>query len=122
PLYKRIAGIGEQPRMPMEGDPLAAAEIELVRAWIDQGAEWPDAAGGDVTEAKKKHWAFIAPRRPALLQVRNSHWPANPIDNFVLARLEKEGLIPSPEADRVTLLRRLSLDLIRFSAPTPDIS
>ena len=112
PLYKRIAGIGEQPRMPMEGDPLAAAEIELVRSWIDQGAEWPDGANGDVTEVKKKHWAFIAPKRPALPQVKNSHWPPNPIDPFVLARLEKEGLKPSPEADRVTLLRRLSLDLI----------
>ena len=110
-LYKRIAGIGEQVRMPMEGEPLPAAEIALVRAWIDQGAEWPDGMGADVAEVKR-HWAFIPPKRPAVPRVRNSRWPANPIDSFVLARLEKEDLAPSPEADRVTLLRRVSLDLI----------
>ena len=110
-LYKRIAGIGDQPRMPMEGDPLPAAEIEMVRAWIDQGAEWPDGMGADVAEVKR-HWAFIPPKRPDVPRVRNSRWPANPIDSFVLTRLEKEEIAPSPEADRVTLLRRLSLDLI----------
>src|SRR5262245_51938363 len=110
-LYKRIAGIGAQARMPMEGDPLPDAEIALVRTWIDQGAEWPDGTGADVAEVKR-HWAFIPPKRPAVPRIGNSRWPANPIDNFVLARLEKEGLPPSPEADRVTLLRRLSLDLI----------
>jgi Protein of unknown function (DUF1553)/Protein of unknown function (DUF1549)/Planctomycete cytochrome C len=110
-LYRRIAGIGEQPRMPMEGEPLLAAEIALVRAWIDQGAEWPDSVGADVAEVKR-HWAFTPPQRPSLPKIRNSQWPANPIDYFVLARLEKEGLAPSPLADRVTLLRRLSLDLI----------
>ena len=112
PLYKRIAGIGEQPRMPMGGEPLAAAEIALIRAWIDQGAEWPDAASGDVTEVKKKHWAFIAPSVLPCPRSGMHTGRSNPIDNFVLARLEKEGLAPSPEADRVTLLRRLSLDLI----------
>jgi hypothetical protein len=62
--------------------------------------------------ASKKHWAFVAPVRPELPPVKNAAWVRNPIDRFVLARLEREGLMPSPEADRVALARRLSLDLV----------
>ncbi len=110
PLYKRIAGIGEETRMPMGGKPLDAATIASIRAWIDQGAAWPDGAGVATAEVKK-HWAFIPPERPALPKVSNPAWVRTPIDAFILARLDKEGLRPSPEADKVTLLRRLSLDL-----------
>lgn len=110
PLYKRIAGIGEETRMPMGGKPLDAATIASIRAWIDQGAAWPDGAGVATAEVKK-HWAFIPPERPALPKVSNPAWARTPIDAFILARLDKEGLRPSPEADKVTLLRRLSLDL-----------
>src|SRR5947209_18311947 len=62
--------------------------------------------------AKRDHWAFKAPMRPRAPEVRNKKWVRNPIDNFILARLEKEKLKPAPEADKFTLLRRLSLDLI----------
>ncbi|MCI0628402.1 MAG: PSD1 and planctomycete cytochrome C domain-containing protein [Acidobacteria bacterium] len=110
-LYQRVAGIGEQARMPMGGDPLGAEQIERIRAWIDQGADWPDGVGAAAAEIKK-HWAYVPPKRPELPKVSKARWPANPIDRFVLARLDKEGLAPSPEAGRVTLLRRLSLDLI----------
>ena len=110
-LYQRVAGLGDQARMPMGGQPLEAAQIVLIRNWIDQGADWPEGVGTAAAEVKK-HWAFIAPQRPELPKVNNETWVINPIDRFVLARLEKEGLSPSPEADRVTLLRRLSLDLI----------
>ncbi len=116
-LYKRVAGIGDLARMPFGGNPLDAAQIELIRAWIDQGAEWPDVAAAKPAEATR-HWAFLLPRRPPLPKVNHKTWPRNPIDYFVLARLEKEGLVPSPEADRTTLLRRLSLDLIGLP-PTP---
>ena len=109
-LYRRVAGIGDQPRMPMGGKPLTPAQIEAIKAWIDSGAEWPDTANA-AAAAPKPHWAFNAPQRPPTPKVTNARWMANPIDNFILARLEKEGLSPSPEADRVTLLRRLSLDL-----------
>ena len=109
PLYQRVAGLGGVPQMPMGGK-LASADIELIRTWIEQGADWP----GEV----KKHWAFVPPVRPPLPKVRDTRWPANPIDAFVLAKLEKENLAPSSEADRVTLLRRLSLDLIGLP-PTP---
>ncbi|MBS1828281.1 MAG: PSD1 domain-containing protein [Acidobacteria bacterium] len=117
-LYQRVAGIGEQARMPMGGKPLDAAQIALLKAWIDQGAVWPDGAGSATAEVKK-HWAFVAPKRPALPAVQQKAWVRNPIDAFVLARLEKEGLQPSAEADRITLLRRLSLDLTGLP-PTPD--
>ena len=110
PLYRRVAGLGDQPRMPMGGKPLDASQIELIRLWIDRGAEWPDSATKEVVQVQK-HWAYIPPKRPPLPKVVNARWPRNAIDNFLLARLEREKLIPSPEADRVTLLRRLSLDL-----------
>ena len=112
-LYRRIAGIGDQARMPMKGEALKPEQIALIKAWIDQGAEWPEeSAIRNPQSAIKKHWAFIPPSRPALPEVKNRSWIKTPIDRFILARLEKEGLTPSPEADRVTLLRRLSLDLI----------
>ena len=89
-------------------------------AWIDQGVKWP--AGivlkAAATDDKRNHWAFKAPVRPALPAVKESNWPRTAIDHFILARLEREGLKPSPEADQVTLLRRLYLDLIGLP-PTP---
>jgi hypothetical protein len=111
PLYKRITGIGGLARMPMGGQPLATDQIALIRQWIDEGAEWPEAGNGAAVDVKR-HWAFVSPARPAVPLVRNFAWTRNAIDSFVLARLEREGLKPSPEADKVTLLRRLSLDLI----------
>lgn len=108
-LLARILGAGGEARMPMGGKPLDDRAIGIVRQWINEGAEWPETA----VAAKKApiHWAFVAPARPALPNVRNATWGSNPIDKFVLARLEKEGIAPSPEADKITLLRRLSLDL-----------
>jgi mono/diheme cytochrome c family protein len=121
-LYQRIAGIGDQARMPMGKDPLKLAEIATIKAWIEQGAEWPEeSAIRNPQSAIKQHWAFIAPVRPALPQVKNKAWIKTPIDQFVLARLEKEGLRPSPEADRVTLLRRLSLDLIGLPPTVEEV-
>ena len=105
-----VAGLEPDAIMPPKGEPLTAAEVGLLRAWIDQGANWPQT--GESPEAKKRsHWAFKVPVRPTLPEVKNRKWPLNPIDNFILAQLEKERLKPSPEADRVTLIRRLTLDL-----------
>src|SRR5207253_126441 len=67
----------------------------------------------------KKHWAFKAPIRPAHSETKNKKWAQNPIDAFILAKLEKENLSPAPEADRVTLFRRLCLDLTGLP-PTPE--
>jgi hypothetical protein len=96
--------------MPQKGDPLTTEQIGLLRAWIDQGAAWPASASVQISDPRN-HWAFKAPVRPPLPTVKNHKWPKNPIDHFVLARLEEEKLAPSPEADRPTLLRRVSLDL-----------
>ena len=86
--------------MPPAGERLKPQEIELIKAWIEQGAPY------------QRHWAFVKPDRPELPQVSNRDWPKNEIDYFVLARLEKEDLEPSSEADKYALIRRLSLDLI----------
>src|SRR5260370_42023112 len=115
-LYQRVAGLSDQARMPMGGK-LSADQIEKIRTWIDQGAEWP--AIPTSTAPTKKHWAFIAPVRPTTPKVNQAKWVSNPVDAFILARLETEKLAPSPEAGRTTLLRRLSLDLICLP-PTPD--
>lgn len=107
-LYRRVMGLDDQPRMPMGGK-LAASEIAAIKKWIDAGAVWPDSAAAPAAEASK-HWAFIPPKRPP---------GAGGVDLFVRARLAKEGLQPSPPADRVTLLRRASLDVIGLP-PTPE--
>jgi mono/diheme cytochrome c family protein len=96
--------------MPPKGDRLTAQQIGILRAWIDEGVPWPESASVKAIDPRK-HWAFKAPTRPPLPSVKNKHWPRNAIDNFVLAKLEAEKLRPSPEADRATLLRRISLDL-----------
>ncbi|MDQ1473866.1 MAG: hypothetical protein QOJ99_5346 [Bryobacterales bacterium] len=115
-IYKRIAGVGNLARMPMGGT-LSETQIAAVKSWIDAGANWPDNVAS--TTPKKKHWAFIPPVRPTFPTVQNAKWVRNPIDRFVLAKLESEGLAPSAEADKVTLLRRASLDLIGLP-PTPE--
>ncbi len=109
-LFARIAGLGDQPRMPMGGKALDPAQIATVKKWIEQGADWP-VAGVAASDAPK-HWAFVPPKRPSLPSTTTSKWVANPVDAFILAKLEKEGMQPSVEADKITLLRRLSLDLI----------
>jgi hypothetical protein len=116
-LVHRVLGLNGEERMPLGREALSAAQIELLKRWIDEGANWPDAATRESNV--KQHWAYVAPLRPALPDVKNRAWARNPIDHFILARLDKEGLAASPEADKTTLLRRLSLDLIGLP-PTPE--
>ena len=87
-----------------------------MKRWIDEGAKGP--AKEEAVSAVSKHWSFQSVQRPALPAVKNAAWPRNEIDRFVLARLEKEGIAPSPEADKSTLIRRVSLDLTGLP-PTP---
>jgi hypothetical protein len=100
-LFQRISAHDKDRIMPPadSGYALTPSQIELIRKWIEQGAVW------------NEHWAYKAPVQAPLPQVKLSAWPRNAIDNFILAKLEKEGLQPSPEADRATLLRRVTLDL-----------
>jgi mono/diheme cytochrome c family protein len=117
-LVRFIAGAVEGKLMPRKGERLTAEQVSLVRAWIDQGAPWPESASVKIATGSD-HWAFKAPARPAAPRLtKHSSRLTNPIDAFVLARLEKEGLAPSPEADKPTLLRRLKLDLLGLP-PTP---
>lgn len=109
-VVQLVAGQEPDTLMPPKGEPLSSEQIGLLRAWIDQGAVWPDTLAGD-TANKREHWAFKPPARPALPKPNNKAWVRNPIDAFVLARLEKENLAPSPEANRTTLIRRVTLDL-----------
>ena len=110
-LMHRILGLGGEAPMPMGGEPLKPGQIDLIRTWIDQGAEWPESASVDLPAAAPRHWAYVAPSRPPLPAVENKAWSKNPIDGFILAQLKSLGLAPSPEADKETLIRRLSLDL-----------
>jgi hypothetical protein len=114
-LIQRVLGLHNQARMPFGGSPLSKAQIDLLRKWIDQGAVWnekaPTGSQGASTAQQPQHWAYQKPVRPALPPVKNRGWIRNPIDQFVLARLEKETLQPSTEAPRETLVRRLYLDL-----------
>jgi hypothetical protein len=111
-LVARISSAEKATRMPpaQAGAALTGAQIETIRKWIAEGARW------------EQHWAFIAPHRPPVPAVRNEAGVRNPIDRFVLARLEREGLKPSPEADRATLLRRLSFDLTGLPPTTAEVN
>jgi len=105
----------DMPRMPYKKPPLADAQIAMLKSWIDSGAKAP----ADEQPESAKHWAFVPPSRPEIPQLRNPKSEIrNPIDAFILARLDREGIAPAPEASRPTLLRRLSLDLLGLP-PTP---
>ncbi len=100
-LYERISTEKKAMRMPPASTQtqLTPKQIALIKEWIDSGAQWDP------------HWAYIAPKRPEMPPVSDPAWSPNPIDHFILARLDKDNLKHSPEAARATLLRRVSLDL-----------
>jgi hypothetical protein len=116
PLYLAVTGEGDVERMPLKRPPLPPEDIEKLRGWIDSGAKVP--ASELPTPPPPPHWAFQAPVRADAPAVSDESWVQNRIDRFVLARLEQARVQPSPEADRATLVRRLSLDLIGLQ-PTP---
>ena len=118
-LFLRVSSTTKDFAMPPVGAPLAGGEIAVIKDWIDQGAKIPKAtAQTSKTNPSSKHWSFQPLRRPALPMVHDAAWVRNPIDQFILARLETERVRPSAEADRTTLIRRLSLDLTGLP-PTP---
>ncbi len=109
-VFQRITHANAALRMPPEYShkSLEPADVDTIRTWIEEGAEWTG------------HWAFEIPKRPELPAVRDADWERNPIDRFVLARLEQEGLAPAPEADRRSLARRAALDVTGLP-PSPEI-
>ena len=108
-LFERISSDDPELRMPPPNATrqLSSQEVQLIRRWIDQGADWHE------------HWAFIPPGRPAVPEVSNSKWLRNGIDSFILARLDEEQLKPASPAERETLIRRVTLALTGLP-PTPD--
>ena len=117
-LVQAISWSAGAPKMPSGGSKISESEIAAIRAWIDQGAKFP-ADEKIPRSAKLDHWSFQPVNRPDPPAVKNPAWCRNAIDRFVLARLEHEGIGPSPEADRVTLIRRLYLDLLGLP-PSPE--
>ncbi len=118
-LIERITSSKEGFQMPPAGPRLSEAEVALLRGWIDAGAVWPASPAMAASKAADL-WSFKPVKRPASPALtKNAAWVRNPVDAFVAARLESEGLAPSPEADRATLLRRASLDLTGLP-PTPS--
>ena len=110
-LLRRVGSADMDERMPPtgKGEPLSPAQVTLLGEWIDQGAKW------------EEHWAYVKPVRPSLPPISKQNWVRNDIDRFVLARLEQNGLAPSAEADRATLIRRVSLDLIGLPPTIQEI-
>ena len=111
PLFAYVRATGRK-RMPpdSEGDPLKKGEIDLLKAWIDQGAIGP--AEEKPETDPKDHWAFKPPLRPTVPSVKNAAWVRNPIDAFVAAEHDRRGLVPQGAAEKRILLRRVTLDLI----------
>lgn len=100
-MYLRVSNPNAAMRMPptFSGRKLTPQQIETIKAWIDSGAKW------------ETHWSFAPPKRLDLPVVKDERWARNPIDRFVFSKLESEGLHPSPETDKATLLRRVTFDL-----------
>jgi hypothetical protein len=110
-LVERINSRDDEERMPPKssGKKLTPREIELLTRWIKEGAEYAT------------HWSYSKPTRPPLPSIEQSNWPRNEIDHFILSRLERESLGPSPEADAYALIRRVSLDLTGLPPRHEDV-
>ena len=111
-LITMVSGRGKV-KMPPAGPGLKSEQVATLRRWIDEGAVWPATASPQRTiQARSTHWSYQPVQRSQVPAVKAAQSVRNPIDAFIVARLEREGIAPSPEADRRTLIRRVSLDLI----------
>jgi hypothetical protein len=127
-LIKLVSSRDKTERMPSKGDPLSKAQIDLLKRWIDAGANWPDEAASArgktraemvVTDEDRQHWSFLPLSSPAPPVTKRTSSLRTPIDRFILARLEESKLAFSPPADARKLVRRIYFDLIGLP-PTPD--
>ncbi len=120
-LLLRVIGYEQQPKMPPTGK-LKDEELADLKTWVQSGASWPGAAATtqalpkpansrEFTDAEKKFWAFQPVHKPAVPVTKDKKWAKTPIDNFILAKLEEEGLRPAPPAGKATLLRRITFDM-----------
>ena len=122
-LIRYVSGLDAKTVMPPSGPRLTPVQIQLLRDWIDQGAHWPEHEEVSGSGEKKQidHWAFMPGRKVSPPVVKDRAWVRNPIDAFVLARLEERGWKPSPPpAEPMHLLRRMHLDLVDYLPPSPS--
>jgi cytochrome c553 len=117
PLIQYVAGAHPEIRMPPKGEMLSSEQVGILRAWINQGAVWPDNASA--TAPAPVNWSLRPLTQPKVPPIDAQQWPRTPIDHFILAKLAEKGLSPSPEADRRTLIRRVTFDLTGLP-PTPQ--
>jgi hypothetical protein len=122
-LHEVLPHDGQPPAMPQDGQPLSTTETDLLRRWIAAGATWPDGMTLQAAVIQDFTWWSFQPLQPvtppALTDAAAAAWIRNPVDAFVLETMRQQGLQPSPEADRRTLIRRLSFDLVGLP-PTPE--
>lgn len=119
-LIEAVTGAGFITQMPLEADPLSEAEIAVLKAWVAAGAGYPaDEVVVPAQRVTSDHWSFQPIARPLPPLVENANWPRSPIDSFTLARMEEHRVAPSPRADRRTLIRRVTLDLVGL-LPSPE--
>jgi mono/diheme cytochrome c family protein len=116
-LIRYVARLDADKVMPPKGERLTAGQVAILRTWIDQGAKWPDSGGEGAAAVWWSLRPLVKPRLPRLTAT-DARWVRTPVDAFVIARLREKGLAPAPGADRRTLIRRLSFDLIGLP-PTP---
>jgi hypothetical protein len=125
PLIKAVRYNDKDLRMPPDGKKLTVGEITDLEAWVKMGAplpRTPSSGSGQqdkITTAARTHWAFQPVKQPAVPTVKNAAWVQSPIDAFILAKLESKGMQPAPSADKRTLIRRATYDLIGLP-PTPE--
>jgi mono/diheme cytochrome c family protein len=125
PLIQAVRQTGDL-KMPPKGK-LSPEAVEALAAWVKMGLPWPESATPapaasdwqSVFESRRRHWSFQPVRKPAVPAVKDRSWPHNAVDAFILAKLEEKGLTPAAPADRHTLIRRLTLDLIGLP-PAPE--
>lgn len=127
-LIRRVTSSDETLRMPPEGEPLTPKQIDVLRRWINAGADWPQATTGTsrtegqeltITPEDRRHWAYLPLRSVAIPKVQNANWCRTPIDRFILEKLEAAGLAPAPLASSQVLVRRLYFDVIGLP-PKPE--
>jgi hypothetical protein len=129
-LIRRIAATDKNLRMPLGGSPVPAPQVQMLRAWIDAGAQWPESSAGTtagnpkpsemrVTDRDRQHWSFRPLSRAEPPRVRNTSWPKNSIDRFILAAIEAKDLSPVPVAAKEKLIRRLYFTVAGLP-PGPD--
>ncbi len=116
-LIRLITGQEKGLRMPPKGGPLDEEQIATLTRWVEQGAPWAESH----ENGEHWHWAYRSPKRSAIPTVKDPSWPRTPVDFFVLAKLEQESLKPSADADRATLIRRLSLDLVGLPPSVEEV-